>query len=632
MRGWRERFEKKFTTAAQACMKVGRGGRVYFSSGCGLPKHLFREIWRQAGRLADTEILHLLSVGSECLYDCREYEERLRLNTCFIGKDARKAISNGRADYTPVSLSDLPRLVRNGIFQVGVAMIHVTPPDQFGYCSLGISVETARAFAAKAPYVVAQLNPRMPRTMGSSHIHVDKFHAVVPYEEELIEWQPQPPDELTLEICRNAARLIDDGSTLQVGIGKVPDSLLGLLKNHKDLGIHTEMFSDGLLDLIESGAVTNDRKTLHPGKVVATFCMGTRRLYDYIDGNHMFEFYDSDYVADPFVIAQNEKMVSVNTGVEVDLTGQVCADSIGHCFISGIGSHADFVRGAARSKGGKSIIALPSTAKSGDVSRIVATLTCGGGAATTRSDVQYVVTEYGIAHLEGRTIRERALELIMVAHPRFREDLLRRAKELKYVYADQKVPGPHRQVDFKQWMSEHELPNGECYRIRLVKPTDERGLQRLLYSLSEADVRNRFMSAGVRFPHRETQSLAVIDYSEQVAFVAVRGGPPATEILGIGQYFLHPTTRMAEVGFVVHENWRRMRIGTALLEALTNYARESSVAGFRAEILSRNRAMMALFHTCGQTMYSAVDDDMYSLWYRFGEDRSAGAEPPNTRP
>ncbi|MBM4321493.1 MAG: GNAT family N-acetyltransferase, partial [Deltaproteobacteria bacterium] len=466
-------------------------------------------------------------------------------------------------------------------------------------------------------YVVAQVNPCMPRTMGNSHIHVDKIHALVPHEEELIEWQPHDPDELTLEICRNTARLIEDGSTLQVGIGRVPDSLLRLLQDHKDLGIHTEMFSDGLLDLIESGAVTNERKTLHPGKVVATFCMGTRRLYDYLDGNHMFEFYGSDYVADPFVIAQNEKMVSVNTAVEVDLTGQVCADSIGHCFISGIGSHADFVRGAARSKGGKSIIAMPSTAKGETVSRIVPTLTCGGGVATTRGDVQFVVTEYGIAHLEGKTIRERALALIMVAHPRFRDELLARAKELKYVYADQKVPEPRKMVDFRRWESEHVLANGQRIQIRLVKPTDERGLQALHYSLSEEEVRSRFMRADMRFPHRETQPLAVIDYYEQVAFVAVRGGPTSSEILGIGQYYMHPATRMAEVGFVVHEGWRRMQIGTILLQALTAYSREHDVVGFRAEILNRNRAMMALFHKCGHTMHSAVEDDMYSLWYRF---------------
>jgi acetyl-CoA hydrolase len=368
-------------------------------------------------------------------------EGHFRHNALFIGKNVRHAVNEGRADFTPIFLSEIPGLFTRGILPIDVALVHVSPPDEHGFCSFGVGVECTKPATEVAKVIIAQVNPNMPRTLGDCFIHVDKFTYCVECDVPLKEL-PQVDLNTTADeqavfekIGRNIAGLIEDGSTLQLGIGAIPDAVLRCLGGKKHLGMHTEMFADGVIKLVEEGILTNERKTLHPGKIIVSFVLATRPLFDFIDNNPIIEFHPSNYTNDPFIIAQNEKMVAINSALAVDLSGQICADSIGYSFYSGFGGQVDFIRGAARSKGGKPIIALPSTAKDGNISRIVPHLAEGAGVTTSRGDVHYVVTEYGIADLYGKTIRQRVRALIDIAHPAFREELERFGVEHKYLFA-----------------------------------------------------------------------------------------------------------------------------------------------------------------------------------------------------
>jgi acetyl-CoA hydrolase len=402
---------------------VRSGDHVWIHAGCNNPEELVRAMVARAPELKEVEVTHLMTFGCAD-YVLPRYAGSFRHRSLFTGGNAREAVNAGRADYVPVFLSEIPRLIATGDIPVDVALIHVSPPDEHGFCSYGVGVECTKAAAEKARQVIALVNPRMPRSLGDSFIHVTRLGAVVEADRPVLELpRGRGPGDVARAIGANVAELIEDGATLQMGIGEIPDAVLLFLKEKRNLGIHTEMFSDGLVELFESGVINGEAKTLHRGKIVASFVLGTRRSFDFLDNNPSVEFHPSDYVNDPFVIAQNEKMVAINSAISVDLTGQVCADSIGRQVYSGFGGQLDFVRGAARSKGGKPVIALPSTAREGRVTRIVETLEEGAGVVTTRADVHYVVTEHGIARLHGRSLRERARELIAVAHPDFREEL-----------------------------------------------------------------------------------------------------------------------------------------------------------------------------------------------------------------
>jgi acetyl-CoA hydrolase len=360
---------------------------------------------------------------------------RLRVNSMFISENVRAAVNEGRADFTPIFLSEIPGLFRDQM-PIDVALVHLSPPDEHGYCSFGVEVGVSKTAAETARVVIAEINPRMPRTLGDSFIHISKLSHIVEVDYPVREIVPSTPSAIQQSIGQAVASLIPDGSTLQTGIGGIPDAVLRYLGDKKNLGIHTELFSDGVVDLVEQGIITNEAKTLHPGKMIAGFVLGTQRLYDFIHDNPIVELHPTEYVNDPFVIAQNAKMVAINSAIEVDLTGQVCADSLGTKFYSGAGGQVDFIRGAAHSKGGKPIIALPATAKNDSLSRIVAQLKPGAGVTTSRNDVHYVVTEFGVAYLHGKTIRERVAALISVAHPNFREELEAKARELHYLSAN----------------------------------------------------------------------------------------------------------------------------------------------------------------------------------------------------
>jgi len=418
-----EQYRKKCVTAEEA-VKVIKSNQVVFIEGdTGLPQRLVDAMVARAPKLKNVKILHLMVVGGKMSYLEPGLETSFRHIAFFTGGGAREAINKGRAEFIPVFLSEIANLFYTGAVPIDVALIHVSLPDEHGFCSYGVGVDITKPAAENAEVVIAQVNPNMPRSLGDSFIHLSKIDYVVEVNDPLPELTPKPFSEVHRKIGKHISTLIEDGSTLQMGIGAIPDAVLSFLAEKKDLGVHTEMFSDGVMELIDRGIITNEKKTLHSGKVIAAFFMGTEKLYDYVDNNPIFEFHPCHYTNDPFIISQNEKMVAINSAIEVDLTGQVCSDSIGYDIYSGIGGQVDFIRGAARSKGGKAIIALPSTAKGDSISRIVPHLKEGAGVVTSRGDVHYIITEYGIAYLHGKSISERAKELIKVAHPKFREEL-----------------------------------------------------------------------------------------------------------------------------------------------------------------------------------------------------------------
>jgi len=432
MATWEKIYESRIVTPEEAVTHIKSGQRIFLTGNCSVPQKVLGALVNYAPKLNNVEICQALTIGPAD-YVSPEMEGHLRVNTMFISANNRKAVQEGRADYTPVLLSEFPLLFKRGILPLDVALIQTSPPDEHGFCSFGIEVGLTKNSADSAKLIIAEVNQRMPRTLGDSFIHVSRLNYVVPVEYSLPELSmgDEGPSDIIEKIAGYISELIPDGATMQLGIGAIPDAVLKYLFEKRDLGIHTELFSDGIIDLVEAGVLTNAQKTLHPGKIIAGFVLGTQRLYDWVDDNPIIELHPTEYVNDPFVIAQNDRMVAVNSAIEVDLTGQVCADSIGHKLYSGVGGQLDFMYGASRSRGGVPIIALPSTVK--DISRIVTTLKPGAGVVTTRNHVRYVVTEYGIADLYGKTIHQRTQSLINIAHPQFREELTNQARQFHYL-------------------------------------------------------------------------------------------------------------------------------------------------------------------------------------------------------
>ena len=419
---WEKEYQKKLQTPDQALRCVESGMRVYIQPGCAEPETLVEALMRRGPSVHDVEVVHMLTMGC-APYVAPEMEGHFRHNAVFIGSNVREAINDGRADYTPIYLSEIEELFESGAMPIDVALIEVSPPDSHGYCSFGVGVDTTLTAAKCARWVVAQVNDQMPRTYGDSFIHVSDIDVVVDSSRPLCETKKFEITDLHVAIAHNVAGLIEDGAVLQTGIGGIPDAVLSCLGDRRDLGVHTEMVPDGVIDLMESGVVTGERKSLHRGKVVLSFVLGSQRLFDFVNHNPSFEFQPISYTNNPFVVAKNDNMVAINSALQVDLTGQICADSLGTKPYSGFGGQVDFIRGAARSKGGVPIIALPATALGGGVSRIVTVLEPGAGVVTSRADVHYVVTEHGIAYLHGKTLRERAEALIAIADPQFQPEL-----------------------------------------------------------------------------------------------------------------------------------------------------------------------------------------------------------------
>jgi acyl-CoA hydrolase len=432
MSSWELEYKSKLQTPEEALLCVRSGMRVYIQPGCAEPETLVEALMRRAPHVDDVEIVHMMTMGA-APYVAREMAGHFRHNAMFIGGNVREAINDGRADYTPIYLSEIERLFESGAMPIDVALLTLSPPDAHGFCSLGVSVDTSLTAAKCARYVVAQINDQMPRTFGDSFIHVNEIDAIVDSSRPLCQMSEPQITDIQVAIARNVAALIEDGAVLQTGIGGIPGAVLPFLMDRKDLGIHTELVSNGVIPLIEAGVITGARKNFKPRKIILGFAIGTKALFDFVDNNPIFEFHPTAYTNDPGLIARNDNMVAINSALQIDLTGQVCSDSIGSQFYSGIGGQVDFLRGASRSKNGKPIIAISSTAKNGTISRIVPMLNPGAGVVTSRGLIRYVVTEYGVAYLHGKTIRQRAQSLIDISHPKFREELYQFCEKTKWL-------------------------------------------------------------------------------------------------------------------------------------------------------------------------------------------------------
>jgi acyl-CoA hydrolase/ribosomal protein S18 acetylase RimI-like enzyme len=611
---WKERLRLRTVDPRKAIAGVQRGSRVFVGSGCAEPVLLVTALGERED-VADVEVLHIMTIG-EAPYARAAKTGRFRHNAFFIGANVREAIASGDADYTPVFLSEIPSLFRTRRLPIDFALISTTPPDAHGYCSLGVSVDVVKSAVEAARVVVAEINPNMPRTHGAGFLHVDDIDFFVANDAPILALPISQPDEVSTRIGRFCADLVPNGATLQLGIGEIPNAVLAALSGKSDLGLHSEMISDGVIDLIESGVINCRKKTLHAGKAVTSFCMGSRRLYDFVHDNPFFEFLPTEYVNDPFVIARNDRMISINSALQVDLTGQVCADSIGTRFYSGIGGQVDFIRGASRSKDGRSILALPSTAKGGSLSRIAPILTEGAGVVTTRGDVHTVVTEFGVAELKGRTVRERTLALISIAHPDFRSDLLAAAKQRRFVTVDQ-IPWPEGGKPYPAELECVEHFKGLEIRFRPIKPSDERLLREFFYSHTAETVYQRYHAPMRSLTPKQVQQLCTLDYDTQMAIVGFRRVGETEQIAAIGRYVVDRSTGLAEVAFTVHDELQCMGIGTWLLEKLVSIARPRGIRGLVGYVLSNNVRMLNLFHRSGFPVVSTLDQGIYTVTIRF---------------
>ncbi|MBD3321764.1 MAG: GNAT family N-acetyltransferase [Chitinivibrionales bacterium] len=617
MASWEDIYKKKIMSAQQAIRTISTGGpRIFVGTGCGQPQLLVEELAGPGNDIVDAEIYHLLTQGI-APYIREEHSRKFRTSSFFLASNVREGIVSGRGDYTPIFLSEIPRLFTTGKIPLDVALIQTSPPDKNGHLSLGISVDIVKSAVENSLMVIAEVNENMPRTLGDSFIPVDMVDAIVLSDRDIVEYQLPDSDSTIDAIAENVAGLIEDGSTVEVGIGNIPQAVLKYLHEKNDLGIHTEMFNDAIIPLIEDGIINGRKKTINREKVVASFCYGTRKLYDYIHENRMFEFRPSEYVNDPFVIAQHNRMVAINVAIEVDMTGQVCSDSIGYDFYSGIGGQVDFNRGAARAREGKAIIALPSTAKSGTISRIVPRLTEGAGVVTTRGDVHYVVTEYGVAYLFGKSIRERVLALAEIAHPDYRNEILKGAKQRKYIFSDQKELPIHSRKYPREFEKEKPLSDGTELFFRPVKPTDETMLRDMLYKCSEKSIAFRFFKPLKAFPHKFIQEFANVDFSKDMAIAAIVQDTGGEHIIGVGRYYLNQTTNRAEVSFMVRDDWQAKGLGTDLLEMLTEIAIKRGIKGFEANVLVRNHSMLSVFHNSGYKISTRREEDTYVISYDF---------------
>ena len=592
---WQREYDSKVVDAGEAVSKIKRGSRVFIGTGCGEPQHLIRAMVKEE-QLQDIMIYQMLSSTLSQFVDEESFTRRFSLKLFFISQSMRKAAFEGKIDYIPEYLSQIPRMFASHRIGLDAALVQVSPPDKFGYCSLGVSVDITRSAVENSPVVIAQVNPRMPRTWGDSFVHLNDIDWLVPWEEPLVEALPRIKDnEVARRIGLYVSQLVDDGATLQIGFGHLPYAILKYLDGKKDLGIHTQLINDGLLPLFEKNVITNKKKTLLPGRVVASLCMGSEKIYRYVDNNPVFYFRSSEFVNDPTVIARNDNLISISSALEVDLTGQVCSDSMENLFYSGIGDQVDYLRGSSMSKGGFSIIALPSTAKNGTVSRIVSHLSPGAGVATTRGDVNFVITEYGIAELKGKSIYQRVMELAQIAHPKFREELIQVAKKRHYIFADQMPPTTEDLLFLEGYKYSLKLKDGKVAEFRPLLPSDEFAYRNFFYSLQEKTIYMRYFYKMRTFSHEVVQKQwSSVDYHKNMSMLGQVQKGGHKEIVAIGSYAQDSDER-AEVAFVVREDFQGIGVASYLLEILEKIAKDNQYKGFSATVLRENKAMVRVF-------------------------------------
>jgi len=576
------------------------GQRIFIGSHAAVPTALINDLIEHSKNLHDIEVVQLMTL-SDNKWARPEHQQLFKVNTFFIGGETvRTAVNEGRADYTPCFISDIPNLFENGILPLDAALIMVSPADKYGYHSMGVAVDVVSAAAKSANTVIAQINPQMPVTYGQSFLHKNQINHFWEHSEALPVLEPPSTEDNKIieRIGQYIALLVRDGCTLQIGVGRVCAAALRYLANHKDLGVHSELITDDIMELMLNGVINNRKKTFHPNKIVTSFCMGTQKLYDFVDKNPHVGFYPSEYVNSPTNIARSDNLVAINSAIEVDLTGQVVSDSIGHQFYSGIGGQVDFSRGASLSKGGKPVIALPSTTADGKVSRIVAHIREGAGVVTSRGHVHYVVTEFGVASLRGKSIRERALELIRVAHPKFRQHLLQQVRKHYWVpHYQQQTPSDvpelgsigFKKINFK----------GEEFDLRPLYPSDERRLQEFFYSHTKDTLQLRYNAVPTHMSREKSCTLVSIDQSKDLALCIVRQKGSAAKIMAVGRYYLIEQQNSCEVAFVTREHYQGQGMASMLLQEMARIAMSRGLDSMQAVVLANNTPMLNVFEKAG---------------------------------
>jgi acyl-CoA hydrolase/RimJ/RimL family protein N-acetyltransferase len=597
--------DPKLISAQRALAAIRAGSRVYIGTGCAAPRSLLARLEAMEPGPADLEFVSFLTTSA--LPQVGDSPQtRYRHRAFFVGSEVRGLAGSGQLDYVPISLEEIPRLLTSGRLPIDVALLQVSPPDARGFVSLGVSVDLAPAILSVAGTVIAEINPAMPRTHGESFVHLSRFDALVTVDSPVAEYVHPEIGEVAERVARYIASIIDDGSTLQVGLGRVPNEALRHLKDRRDLGIHSDVITDGVLDLVEAGVLTGRCKTRYRDRIVTSYCLGTRRLYDFVDNNPGVHFLPIDQVCHPGEVACQSRMVSITQAFAVDLTGQVCVDQFEGEFYGGVSTQVGFIRGAAHSPGGKPIVCLSSATADG-ASRIKPMLEAGDGVGIARSDVHYVITEYGIAYLFGKSIRERALALIEVAHPRWREMLVTAAKELGYVRSEQYLASQAAYPVHEERTVT--LKKGVKILIRPARAGDAGALEALFHRLSPDDVYTRFFRRVRSLTYRELQTLCNVNHETEVAFLAVTGPRENEEVVGSACYFLSPTTNLAEVAFMISPGWQGAGVGTALQTRLVEYAMSRGVRGFVAEILPDNASMLRLIARVPGTVTTSRDED-----------------------
>lgn len=595
----RKEFPEKFAALPAILARIPQGARIFIGTGCGEPQHLVRTLTEHAAAhpraMVGAEVYHIWSLGV-APYETPPQRESFRLQTFFIGPDTRDAVNRGVADYAPMHLSKVAALIDSRQVPIDVALIQTSPPDRHGFLSLGISVDITKAASEQAACVVAQMNRHMPRVLGDTFIHVSAVDYLVPHDEPLLVYPTSRPDSTAEQIGRYVAQIVEDGDTIQVGYGRVPNAILAALGEKRHLGVHTELLSDGIVALMQAGVIDNRQKSIDPGKSVASFAMGSQETYAFLHNNPAIDFRPVSYTNSPTTIARLRGMTAINSALQIDLTGQASAESIGASFYSGIGGQADFMRGALEAPNGKAILALPSTAQGGRISRIVPLLPEGTGVTLGRGDVHYVVTEHGIAYIHGKSLRARAMSLIAIADPRFREELLRDAKAHHLVYQDQDyIPGSGGEYP-AHLEARRRTRTGDEILLRPVKIDDEPRLKDFFHSLSDDSSYRRFMSQRRDMPHEFLQEFAVIDYTKAMVLLALEAHDPARgEVLGVGQYIIDAAAHAAEIALVVRDDQQGRGLGTVLLDYLVQIARQRGLLWLTAQILIENETMLRLF-------------------------------------
>jgi acyl-CoA hydrolase/GNAT superfamily N-acetyltransferase len=616
---WPDDYLAKQKTAAQAMALLRRGQRVFIGSACGEPQALVRELAQQSCNYTDIEVVRLMSLETIPLTVIANQSacQTMNVRSFYLGSAKPRQLAVNRRFLTPINLSAVPKLFKTRQMPLHAALIQVSPPDDFGWMSLGVSVDVTLSAAQSADVVIAQVNPRMPRVLGRSFIHVNDVDVIVEQEEELLTVGMAPETESAQMIARHVAKLIDDGSTLQMSLGATPQAILTALSEKNDLGIHTQFLSDGIMNLIAKGVVTNRKKGFIENKTVASGAIGSANLYEFVNDNPGIEFHPSEFVNDPFAIARNRRMVALNVAMAMDLTGQVACDAMPYNLYTGVSGVMDFVRGSMASRAGKNILMLPSTTMDGKSSRIVLGLD-NMAVVVPRGDVQYVVTEYGLVNLFGKSLQERALALISIAHPDFRDELFDQAKAAGLL-------GPERAATealhgvYPLRLEEVREVHGQQVLFRPAKPTDERSIQEHFYSLDRKDVVSRFFHEKTSFVRTDVASVFQVDYVKDLTIVAVAGEPGYEEIIAVGSYLLDEAKNLAEVAFSVASEWQGRGLSSIIINKLSQAARENGILGLVAYTVPQNQNMIKLFNRLPYRVRTQFDGDMMVLTARFDE-------------